>query len=890
MISGNRNPVAGTTYYYEINALNLLGKLNSSYEWHVFKKNKNKTWRDITETPKTGKRVSYKFGEIAVGIEFEIKVYEIQPELLPGTSGIKKLVGSIILIPVYGKVSKIDRVVLFNRNGKNVNKAGYRDTLTAQAHCIAMFGKEIEFHLWEDDAPGGGHDPVVNKNNRHNKVYRAVVNENGIAEVKILLMSDERILRQMANKYLMIGDQDEGAYHEYYVTATYSGKIVGASQVNVDVVNPDYKKGKPAPHTPKFPSGQGGKMQTDPKGNILDAVFINDSGKELSKVAVGEKVRIRIHSKNMVGKYIQYVVWEYDAGAHDEIYRSGHIKIPADVCDTTSGFVITKGLFEKGIDLPVGDPDADRQHYFIEIISIDLAAESQRFGVDSNGLMEVENVRSPAMVKEEKVEQSKDENCPNCNKNITLNQMKKIFPDCKDETKLQEAMKSYNNYMEKFHMNTCWNKAHFFAQTFVESGTALNYKNESFNYTTRRLIKGDYTSGFVKGNLEKKIPGYNTTGKFNKRPFAYFDNHHNAAEKLGRKDVFQNNDGLIQKANPETIANQAYGPNSVKGKELKNTQEGDGWLYRGRGFIQITGRVNYEACNKYTKQYASVEILSMDGANKVGTSAEVAMLACMGYWIADDRKIQNKANGEKNEDKISKFIGTNVDWAGKKKAFDEITSELFKVNECIYGRKENDAKKGSKNQYDIDVDNFSFKMITRKSGSDDYEYNVYVAGKKIKTYSLKKNSHGLIPFPESGSNWGRFGSRDKGGDNWINEKACAALLGFFYSLPYNGYAKILYFNDISANDGRNIGHAGHNIAGNDIDIRYPGSTNGGQTLWKDAVKTYKDEATFIKDLENIISVGVRWKFIKNYAYKKEIKNTTGKATSVHQDHFHLGYR
>lgn len=402
MISGNRNPMAGTTYYYEINALNLLGKLNSSYEWHVFKKNKNKTWRDITETPKTGKRVSYKFGEIAVGIEFEIKVYEIQPELLPGTSGIKKLVGSIILIPVYGKLSKIDRVVLFNRNGKNVNKAGYRDTLTAQAHCIAMFGKEIEFHLWEDDAPGGGHDPVVNKNNRHNKVYRAVVNENGIAEVKISLMSDERILRQMANKYLMIGDQDEGAYHEYYVTATYSGKIVGASQVNVDVVNPDYKKGKPAPHTPKFPSGHGGKKQTDPKGNILEAVFINDSGKELSKVAVGEKVRIRIHSKNMVGKYIQYLVWEYDAGAHDEIYRSGYIKIPADVCDTTSGFLITKRLFEKGIDLPMGDPDADRQHYFIEIISIDLAAESQRFGVDSKGLMEVERVRSPAMVKEEK--------------------------------------------------------------------------------------------------------------------------------------------------------------------------------------------------------------------------------------------------------------------------------------------------------------------------------------------------------------------------------------------------------------------------------------------------------------------------------------------------------
>lgn len=530
MISGNRNPMAGTAYYYEINALNLLGKLNSSYEWHVFKKNKNKTWRDITETPKTGKRVSYKFGEIAVGIEFEIKVYEIQPELLPGTSGIKKLVGSIILIPVYGKVSKIDRVVLFNRNGKNVNKAGYRDTLTAQAHCIAMFGKEIEFHLWEDDAPGGGHDLVVNKNNRHNKVYRAVVNENGIAEVKISLISDERILRQMANKYLMIGDQDEGAYHEYYVTATYSGKIVGASQVNVDVVNPDYKKGKPAPHTPKFPSGQGGKKQTDPKGNILEAVFINDSGKELSKVAVGEKVRIRIHSKNMVGKYIQYVVWEYDAGAHDEIYRSGHIKIPADVCDTTSGFVITKGLFEKGIDLPVGDPDADRQHYFIEIISIDLAAESQRFGVDSKGLVEVENVRSPAKIEDTKVSKQQIKvNCF-CNRKIKEDELREMVTAMRKAT-YDEAGENFfkwnndklftggheqfftrtydkfaevlNKTFENYEINTCIRKIHFLGQCYHETGAFMKSvegkKNQEYWYDPYRgrgfihlTLKGNY--------------------------------------------------------------------------------------------------------------------------------------------------------------------------------------------------------------------------------------------------------------------------------------------------------------------------------------------------------------------------------------------------------------
>lgn len=34
------------------------------------------------------------------------------------------------------------------------------------------------------------------------------------------------------------------------------------------------------------------------------------------------------------------------------------------------------------------------------------------------------------------------------------------------------------------------------------------------------------------------------------------------------------------------------------------------------------------------------------------------------------------------------------------------------------------------------------------------------------------------------------------------------------------------------------------------------------------MKAYKSEADFVIELENIISVGVKWKFIKNYAYKK----------------------
>ena len=96
--------------------------------------------------------------------------------------------------------------------------------------------------------------------------------------------------------------------------------------------------------------------------------------------------------------------------------------------------------------------------------------------------------------------------------------------------------------------------AHFFAQTAHESG---NFKafSENLNYSADGL---------------QKIFG------------KYFDAA--SAAKAAR--------------NPEKIANRVYANRMGNGNEAS----GDGWKYRGRGALQLTGKDNYKAFADYLKK------------------------------------------------------------------------------------------------------------------------------------------------------------------------------------------------------------------------------------------------------------------------------------------------
>lgn len=111
---------------------------------------------------------------------------------------------------------------------------------------------------------------------------------------------------------------------------------------------------------------------------------------------------------------------------------------------------------------------------------------------------------------------------------------------------LRKAMEFYKMTPER--------AAHFFAQTAHETGEYRLF-SENLNYSSKGLqaVFGKY----FPGNLE---------------------------ESYARQ--------------PEKIANRVYGDRMGNGDE----ESGDGWKYRGRGALQLTGKNNYKAFSEYLEK------------------------------------------------------------------------------------------------------------------------------------------------------------------------------------------------------------------------------------------------------------------------------------------------
>jgi putative chitinase len=119
-----------------------------------------------------------------------------------------------------------------------------------------------------------------------------------------------------------------------------------------------------------------------------------------------------------------------------------------------------------------------------------------------------------------------------------------------------------------------------------------------------------------------------------------------------------------KKANQEEIANLAYGS---PGNDRGNTQPGDGWKFRGRGLIQITGRGAYESF----KKHSGIDVVSNPD---LMNSPEVAAKAVPWFLLKYKSYIIKKPEDLEDITKVSKAIGfqdhviSKGEFAGKKES------------------------------------------------------------------------------------------------------------------------------------------------------------------------------------------------------------------------------
>ena len=135
---------------------------------------------------------------------------------------------------------------------------------------------------------------------------------------------------------------------------------------------------------------------------------------------------------------------------------------------------------------------------------------------------------------------------------LSTEQMKTVLPMMNWE-KAQMYIPYITTILPKFNLDTPLRKAHFLAQVAHESG-GLKYAAENLNYSAQGLRS-------VFGKYFKTI---------------------DIAASYARK--------------PEKIANRVYADRMGNGNEAS----GDGWKFRGRGLIQLTGKDNYQ---QFAKDY-----------------------------------------------------------------------------------------------------------------------------------------------------------------------------------------------------------------------------------------------------------------------------------------------
>ena len=439
----------------------------------------------------------------------------------------------------------------------------------------------------------------------------------------------------------------------------------------------------------------------------------------------GSTVYVRVSTANMETGKIRLDVYKHETGNQEE--KSSK---PSPVYSTSCP-VNSTGVYK--FSLTLATPPYKEGTAYKVVVSWIFSSQSSNGNVNNNTNRQTSKEPKQYILKGKevlfsvkrhiptpKVEPSKanvnrtepeKDGCPRCREEWTdmLPRLKQVFGKV-SANRLKAVAQTYTENMKTLSMDTCWVKAHFFAQATIETGYTLNI-SEIMNYKRERF-EDIFPSKIFKGSWTKDGKWVSDRDKNGKR--IYKDGMKRTLDR-----VYSITDTQERKI---VLANIAYANKNGNG----DYNSGDGWRFRGSGLVQITGRKNYSKIQHLinTRFKLNVDIMT-NGADTINGDDRIATLASMCYvYICTEQNPQKFSNNKKDCTAFSKMIGNEIaerkdgkvvttNWREKQKSFDRETSKAFLTESCLWGKKSSPKPKENLSKWHEPVDNPQITIWTQ---------------------------------------------------------------------------------------------------------------------------------------------------------------------------------
>ena len=262
---------------------------------------------------------------------------------------------------------------------------------------------------------------------------------------------------------------------------------------------------------------------------------------------------------------------------------------------------------------------------------------------------------------------------------ITTDQLKEIFPNT-DEERIEEVVAAINDYSNEFGLTTKNKMAHFLGQVGHESNSfkslieSHNYSAQSV-YTTFLKVRRPKTGGGHTYKYCHLIKDYDCID-----PLACPSSYGGPKRCSTELTWLTGNDGNFASYSTWTNNNYEVKTDFVNNSNLFNLtyccrlgngsySSGDGFKYRGRGFIQLTGKAKYDdLSNLWNNKFPSnKKDFAEDDYELIGTDVQTAMLVAMFEWKrledSSDNNFENALNEDWSDESI-KIISRKVNGSG----------------------------------------------------------------------------------------------------------------------------------------------------------------------------------------------------------------------------------